>query len=83
MCYTFVASILVALINLQPQKHIYPLIFNRYEEPTKAGIGEDNIGNKLLQKMGWSEGRGLGKAGQGITAPIEVMVIALFNILSL
>ncbi|KAK3592311.1 hypothetical protein CHS0354_030647 [Potamilus streckersoni] len=42
-----------------------------YEEPTKAGIGQENIGNKLLQKMGWSEGQGLGRAGQGIVKPIE------------
>lgn len=42
-----------------------------YEEPTKQGIGNDNIGNKLLQKMGWSEGQGLGKQGQGIVAPIQ------------
>merc|ERR1719239_41859 len=42
-----------------------------YEEPTKAGIGEDNIGNKLLQKMGWSKGKGLGKANQGRTDPVE------------
>lgn len=42
-----------------------------YEQPTKAGIGEDNIGSKLLQKMGWSSGQGLGKAGQGIVNPIQ------------
>ncbi|BFZ10470.1 hypothetical protein BsWGS_13509 [Bradybaena similaris] len=42
-----------------------------YEEPTKFGIKEDNIGNKLLQKMGWSEGQGLGKSNQGIVDPIE------------
>jgi len=42
-----------------------------YEEPTKAGIGGDNIGNKLLQKMGWSHGQGLGKTNQGRTDPIE------------
>ena len=41
-----------------------------YEEPTKTGIGGENIGNKLLQKMGWSAGQGLGKKGQGIVAPI-------------
>jgi len=35
------------------------------------GIGSDNIGNKLLQKMGWSAGLGLGKTNQGRTAPIE------------
>jgi hypothetical protein len=43
-----------------------------YEEPTKAGIGSDNVGNKLLQKMGWQEGMGLGKANQGRTSIIQV-----------
>ncbi|XP_067012533.2 RNA-binding protein 5 [Anabrus simplex] len=42
-----------------------------YEEPTKAGIGTDNVGNKLLQKMGWKEGQGLGKANQGRTQCIQ------------
>lgn len=34
-------------------------------------IGSDNVGNKLLQKMGWSEGMGLGKTNQGRTSIIE------------
>ncbi|XP_069692847.1 RNA-binding protein 5-like isoform X2 [Periplaneta americana] len=42
-----------------------------YEEPTKAGIGSDNVGNKLLQKMGWQEGMGLGKTNQGRTSIIQ------------
>ncbi|XP_013415990.1 RNA-binding protein 5-like [Lingula anatina] len=42
-----------------------------YEEPTKAGLGQDNIGNKLLQKMGWSQGKGLGRTNQGIVDPIQ------------
>ncbi|KAF6205360.1 hypothetical protein GE061_019531 [Apolygus lucorum] len=42
-----------------------------YEEPTKSGIGSDNLGNKLLQKMGWSEGMGLGKSNQGRTSIIQ------------
>jgi len=41
-----------------------------YEEPAKV-IGADNIGSKLLQKMGWSEGMGLGKTNQGRTDIIE------------
>lgn len=42
-----------------------------YEEPTKRGIGSDNIGNKLLKKMGWNDGQGLGKSNQGRTQIIE------------
>ncbi|GAB0094536.1 RNA-binding protein 5-A [Sergentomyia squamirostris] len=34
-------------------------------------IGENNVGNKLLQKMGWSEGQGLGRSNQGRTNIIE------------
>ncbi|CAG5124406.1 unnamed protein product, partial [Candidula unifasciata] len=42
-----------------------------YEEPTKFGIGGENVGSKLLQKMGWSQGQGLGKSNQGRVDPIE------------
>ncbi|CAG7664880.1 unnamed protein product [Allacma fusca] len=37
------------------------------EEPTKDGIKDDNVGNRMLQKMGWQEGQGLGKGNQGRT----------------
>lgn len=42
------------------------------EEPTKEGIRDDNIGNRMLQKMGWQEGQGLGKDNRGIIDPIVV-----------
>eukprot|EP00049_Salpingoeca_infusionum_P025443 m.19324 g.19324 ORF g.19324 m.19324 type:complete len:782 (+) comp8017_c0_seq2:94-2439(+) len=42
-----------------------------YEQPTKDGIKEDNVGNKLLQKMGWKAGEGLGKSKQGIVDPVQ------------
>ena len=35
-------------------------------------IGSENLGNKMLQKMGWKEGLGLGKANQGRTNIVEV-----------
>ena len=39
---------------------------------TKA-IDESNIGNRMLQGMGWRQGTGLGKGGRGITAPINAL----------
>lgn len=56
-----------------------PIARKRYEPP-EAGPAMpaapppsvvDTIGGKMLQKMGWSEGRGLGKTEQGRIAPVE------------
>jgi len=37
----------------------------------EKNIGSDNIGSKMLQRMGWKEGSGLGKTNQGRTEIIE------------
>ncbi len=37
---------------------------------TEVGKDENNIGNKLLKKMGWSEGSGLGAEGDGRAEPM-------------
>ena len=55
--------------------YIFFFFYFRYEQPTKAGLTGDNIGNKMLQKMGWSAGQGLGKKGQGIVNPIQVIIV--------
>jgi RNA-binding protein 5/10 len=47
-----------------------------FEQPTKYGIGEDNIGNRLLQNMGWKAGEGLGKNKNGIIDPIQPEIYA-------
>jgi len=36
-------------------------------------IGEENKGNKLLQKMGWNPGQSLGKNNSGRLDPVEVV----------
>ena len=33
-------------------------------------ISSENIGHKLLKKMGWSEGESLGKENTGIQEPV-------------
>ncbi|KAH7340485.1 hypothetical protein B0J17DRAFT_651532 [Rhizoctonia solani] len=40
----------------------------------EPGQDENNVGNKLLKKMGWSEGVGLGAGGEGRVNPIETAI---------
>lgn len=60
------------------------LFSNRFEIPCAHGtclddglfsvrtqpIGEENRGFRLLKKMGWKQGQGLGVNGDGITVPV-------------
>ncbi|QRV86137.1 G-patch domain protein [Ceratobasidium sp. AG-Ba] len=39
--------------------------------PVVPGKDENNVGNKLLKKMGWSEGAGLGTSGEGRVDPVQ------------
>lgn len=41
-------------------------------ESPELPISTDNIGNKMLKAMGWTEGSGLGKSNQGISDIIQV-----------
>ncbi|KAF9977160.1 hypothetical protein BGZ73_006831 [Actinomortierella ambigua] len=41
-----------------------------------AELTSDNIGHRMLAKMGWTPGVGLGAAGEGITQPIEAVMRA-------
>ncbi|XP_055034768.2 NF-kappa-B-repressing factor isoform X1 [Misgurnus anguillicaudatus] len=47
------------------------IIAHSGEEYMRQEIKEDNIGNQLLRKMGWTGG-GLGREGEGIAEPIRV-----------
>nr|CAB3266694.1 SURP and G-patch domain-containing protein 1-like [Phallusia mammillata] len=42
-----------------------------YSDYKEFKIQCDNVGFKMLAKMGWEEGKGLGSEGQGITAPVN------------
>lgn len=39
-----------------------------------AEIGQESMGHKLMMKMGWSKGQGLGKEGEGMKNPVEQKV---------
>lgn len=56
-----------------------PICNRDFEQPTRDGLGSDNIGSRMLQAMGWKEGSGLGRKKQGIVTPIEVIFqVALY-----
>ncbi|GAA5857770.1 hypothetical protein JCM1840_000901 [Sporobolomyces johnsonii] len=41
------------------------------EAPNKDGLEESNAGLKMLEKMGWSKGAGLGASGTGRVDPVQ------------
>uniref|UniRef100_A0AC34G842 G-patch domain-containing protein n=1 Tax=Panagrolaimus sp. ES5 TaxID=591445 RepID=A0AC34G842_9BILA len=46
------------------------------KRPAPTPISEENKGHKLLKMMGWSEGSGLGKSGQGTVDPLATQLKA-------
>ncbi|XP_052870533.1 RNA-binding protein 10-like [Anopheles cruzii] len=55
------------------QREIEKQSQSSFQQTTSSSlpISHNNVGNKLLQKMGWSEGQGLGKSNQGRVNIIE------------
>ncbi|GAA5874348.1 hypothetical protein JCM16303_005821 [Sporobolomyces ruberrimus] len=46
------------------------------EAPNKDGLEETNAGMKMLEKMGWSKGAGLGASGTGRIDPVQAAQFA-------
>ncbi|CAM9196041.1 unnamed protein product [Discosporangium mesarthrocarpum] len=42
------------------------------EDFAKNKLDEDNLGFQMLKKAGWTEGKGLGKDGEGTSAPVNM-----------
>ena len=55
-----------------------PIMNEKMRPESKASvtkmIPEENKGHKMMQKMGWKLGEGLGKQSSGITEPINVLI---------
>lgn len=50
-----------------------PFIISGFVGENAQPIVENNIGNRMLQNMGWTPGSGLGRDGKGIPEPIQAL----------
>jgi hypothetical protein len=57
----------------KPKKQTYKPQVHKMRQPSPEPAPED-IGSKMLKKLGWKEGEGLGKEKKGITEPISAHV---------
>ncbi|XP_065179416.1 RNA-binding protein 5-like isoform X2 [Sycon ciliatum] len=55
----------VAASQRSPPRQRRPAREESYEQPGRGGLGTGNVGNRMMQAMGWSEGEGLGRHAQG------------------
>ncbi|CED84482.1 RNA-binding protein RBM5 and related proteins, contain G-patch and RRM domains [Phaffia rhodozyma] len=44
--------------------------------PVPLGQDQNNVGNKMLAKMGWKDGQGLGISGEGRVDPVQALQFA-------
>lgn len=63
------------VVSVGPRAHESAPCVSRSELVSKAyekapSIAEDNIGNQMLRKMGWTGSGGIGKEGQGRAEPV-------------
>jgi len=61
-------------IDVEPYQPVDIPVSKESSSSTVDAKPFDSIGSKLMRKMGWSEGSGLGKKNQGISVPIEASV---------
>ena len=58
--------------NKLKEKYLAAMESAEFAQSEPKKLDSSNIGSKMLQKMGWKEGLGLGKTNQGRTSIIEV-----------
>lgn len=60
--------------NKLKEKYLAAMDSADFQQAEPKKLDSSNIGSKMLQKMGWKEGLGLGKTNQGRTDIIEVSI---------
>lgn len=69
-------SFLHSLIEVSPVSPVWIIIhplLSSPPSPSTRPIAEENVGRRMLEKMGWKTGEGLGKGGDGMSEPVRLL----------